>query len=437
MTENGRGYSSTDEVDRRARVVKEGVMARHILPCGAHTDLCRASGKPVAYGAVRFPGSMRTPAKWACAASDQDQRGLGSMVRLLSDTWKLHKPSVIVSVTGMADGVLPMNEKQQRVVRRGLMRAVGRTKAWILTDGLNGGAARLVGRAVHESGDTHTHVIGISDWHNVRYRKQLEAKGGGKVCRYGEVRVRDGPADDDDLSHAETVWAKFPLGSRAQHPDRGVGTVTEHMDDGRTRIAFDTSEEHRYKPSAMDKLVLIAVSPLAAAPMSASASGKPVESGTTLEPHHSHFLLLDTPGRRNTPAEERQDAAHTLHASLVSALCSTNAELAEMQPAWLEVSSTKREKSRVEQAPSRVAPRLSSAPTLAVARGSHHHRAVSRRRPVRWPEGSAANTQKVRRRPRSLSRVAPPRFAPRSQDLGVRVAPGVVLLPIAPSPQAG
>ena len=144
-------------------------------------NLYRSSGKPAAYGAVRFPGSMRTPAKWACASSDQEKHGVGSMVKLLSNTWKLHKPSVIISVTGKAEGMLPMTEKQQRVVRRGLMRAVGRTKAWVLTDGLNSGAARLVGRAVHESGDTHTHVVGISDWHNVRHRRQLEVKGDGKV----------------------------------------------------------------------------------------------------------------------------------------------------------------------------------------------------------------------------------------------------------------
>ena len=30
------------------------------------------------------------------------------------------------------------------------------------------------------------------------------------------------------------------------------------MDDGRSRIAFDGGDEHRYKPSSMHKLVLIA-----------------------------------------------------------------------------------------------------------------------------------------------------------------------------------
>ena len=58
-------------------------------------------------------------------------------------------------------------------------------------------------------------------------------------------------------AHVE-LRAKFPLGSRVRHPDRGVGTVTEHMEDGRTRIAFDEGDEHRYKPSSMHKIVLVA-----------------------------------------------------------------------------------------------------------------------------------------------------------------------------------
>ena len=73
-----------------------------------------------------------------------------------------------------------------------------------------------------------------------------------------QATAHDGVGGSGGGNAAGPWRAKFPLGSRVQHPDRGVGTVTEHMDDGRTRIAFDTSEEHRYKPSSMHKLVLIA-----------------------------------------------------------------------------------------------------------------------------------------------------------------------------------
>ena len=40
-----------------------------------------------------------------------------------------------------------------------------------------------------------------------------------------------------------------------EHPRHGAGVVTELMADGRTRVAYDNGEEHRYKPSSMHKLM--------------------------------------------------------------------------------------------------------------------------------------------------------------------------------------
>ena len=39
-----------------------------------------------------------------------------------------------------------------------------------------------------------------------------------------------------------------PIKTRVRHLSRGAGTVTELMPDGRTRVAFDSGEEHRYAP---------------------------------------------------------------------------------------------------------------------------------------------------------------------------------------------
>jgi hypothetical protein len=44
-------------------------------------------------------------------------------------------------------------------------------------------------------------------------------------------------------------------GARVRHKTRGAGTIIELMEDGRTRVAFDDGEEHRYKPASMKKLV--------------------------------------------------------------------------------------------------------------------------------------------------------------------------------------
>ena len=45
------------------------------------------------------------------------------------------------------------------------------------------------------------------------------------------------------------------IGTRVDHPEHGPGTVLEHMGDGRTRIAFDNGEEHRYKPASLHKIL--------------------------------------------------------------------------------------------------------------------------------------------------------------------------------------
>jgi hypothetical protein len=170
--------------------------------------LKRANGTPAAYGSVRFPGSRRTPAKWACVTVKQNPEGMQEIVRLLSDTWRLTKPSVLISVCGQTAGDIPMNDKQQRVVRRGLLRVVRTTRALLITDGLSGGVASLVGKAVHESGNVQLPCLGIACWDEVRHRAQLEAKGTGLVCKYGEIRA--GATDSSARALGERSRGRSP-----------------------------------------------------------------------------------------------------------------------------------------------------------------------------------------------------------------------------------
>ena len=44
------------------------------------------------------------------------------------------------------------------------------------------------------------------------------------------------------------------IGERLRHPGRGLGRVVEHMEDGRVKVAFESGEEHRYKPASLHKL---------------------------------------------------------------------------------------------------------------------------------------------------------------------------------------
>ena len=46
----------------------------------------------------------------------------------------------------------------------------------------------------------------------------------------------------------------IPVDTRVQHPTHGVGIVVEIMHNGRTRVMFDSGDEHRYKPDSLHKL---------------------------------------------------------------------------------------------------------------------------------------------------------------------------------------
>ena len=46
---------------------------------------------------------------------------------------------------------------------------------------------------------------------------------------------------------------KFVVGARVKNKKDGVGTVTEHMENGNTKVTFDSGEEREFKPRAMRK----------------------------------------------------------------------------------------------------------------------------------------------------------------------------------------
>ena len=64
-------------------------------------------------------------------------------------------------------------------------------------------------------------------------------------------------AGPDQAPDASTSTAITSVGERVRHAQHGDGTVEEHMSDGRTRIKFDSGDEHRYKKLSMDKILRI------------------------------------------------------------------------------------------------------------------------------------------------------------------------------------
>ena len=57
-----------------------------------------------------------------------------------------------------------------------------------------------------------------------------------------------------ETAEAAAAARRYDVGTRVCHPSRGPGKVVELMEDGRTRVAFESGEEHRYKPESMYKL---------------------------------------------------------------------------------------------------------------------------------------------------------------------------------------
>ena len=63
------------------------------------------------------------------------------------------------------------------------------------------------------------------------------------------------PIERAKMLFQPTPEKSFELDTRVHHGQHGPGQVVELMEDGRTRVRFDSSEEHRYKPASMRKLV--------------------------------------------------------------------------------------------------------------------------------------------------------------------------------------
>ncbi|KAK7104609.1 hypothetical protein V1264_019300 [Littorina saxatilis] len=99
---------------------------------------------------------------------------------MLTTTWKLQCPELLISVTGGAKKftVLP---RLSEILKDGLVRVAINTNAWIITGGTATGVMKLVGEAVEgyvtdsENGKKQQLVVlGIASWGFVAQRKKLK-----------------------------------------------------------------------------------------------------------------------------------------------------------------------------------------------------------------------------------------------------------------------
>ena len=87
--------------------------------------------------------------------------------------WNLHRPQLILSVTGGAQK-FTIPHRMKKAFKRGLIKAAASTGAWIITGGTNTGVMRLVGEAVAEEfHSANLTVLGVATWGKIRFREQM------------------------------------------------------------------------------------------------------------------------------------------------------------------------------------------------------------------------------------------------------------------------
>ena len=131
-----------------------------------------AGGLPATYGKVTFTQDLeqqnQKPALFACMSSDTE---LELVKRLLLENWGLKEPSVIISVTGSAEG-LSLDSELEEKVTQGIARAASATHAWTFTGGTDAGVMKLVAGAL-ASENVVTPIIGVAAFHKISDKERF------------------------------------------------------------------------------------------------------------------------------------------------------------------------------------------------------------------------------------------------------------------------
>ena len=108
------------------------------------------------------------PARFVVVSSRADAQ---SICKVMTDAWRLVRPSVILSVTGAA-GSLALGTQLEDAYVQGLANAASSTRSWIITGGSDQGVMALTGKVMSSLG-TGTPCIGIASFGAVMYKEKL------------------------------------------------------------------------------------------------------------------------------------------------------------------------------------------------------------------------------------------------------------------------
>lgn len=176
--------ASADGPDPRLRMAAAVVERRMRAPFRRYhgpETFRLASGDIAQCGAIAFFEGYEAGADWLRVGPRTSARQLLSF---MLHYWKLRRPSVIISVTGSAQG-FSLDPRAAQVVQRGLASAASATRAWVITGGLNVGVMQLAGHATYAVSNAEFECIGFAPWSRVVDAGSLEAGHvGGTATQY-------------------------------------------------------------------------------------------------------------------------------------------------------------------------------------------------------------------------------------------------------------
>ena len=91
-----------------------------------------------------------------------------------------------------------------------------------------------------------------------QFQASLQTNTKSKAKKYQPSTWTKGKSLFPSRARSKSVDVTFPhdVGTWIRHETRGRGQVVKHKEDGRTKVRFENSEEHYYKPSSMHKFTV-------------------------------------------------------------------------------------------------------------------------------------------------------------------------------------
>ncbi|RNA22376.1 transient receptor potential cation channel subfamily M member 2-like isoform X1 [Brachionus plicatilis] len=130
-----------------------------------------------AFGELKFEDFKRNDPKYLRV---DFRTPLDQMVKIIFEVWKMHRPKLIISITGGAKN-FKINAGIKNALKRAVISAALSTDAWLVTGGTNEGIMKIIGEAFKESAIRLKNrrkliLLGIANWTTIKNNHLLTRK---------------------------------------------------------------------------------------------------------------------------------------------------------------------------------------------------------------------------------------------------------------------